>query len=73
MASTFLVPFAIGVCLSVGGNVIVDAFGIIALVTMTPFITIQVLGLFYRFKLKAAEREQEQQQKIKKKESIINF
>ncbi|OQC01574.1 MAG: hypothetical protein BWX78_00099 [Firmicutes bacterium ADurb.Bin099] len=73
MASTFLVPFAIGVCLSVGGNIIVDAFGIIALVTMTPFITIQVLGLFYRFKLKAAEREQEIQQKLKKKESIINF
>lgn len=71
MTATFLLPFAIGVCLSVGGNIVVDAFGIVAMVTMTPFITIQVLGLYYKFKLKAAEKEQEH--KLSKKESIINF
>ncbi|MDD4502116.1 MAG: DUF1538 family protein, partial [Clostridia bacterium] len=71
MTATFLLPLAIGVCLGVGGNVAVDAFGLVAMVAMTPLITIQGLGLFYKFKLKAAEKEQKQ--KLMKKESIINF
>jgi len=28
-----------------GGNVMTDAFGIVAMIAMTPLITIQVLGL----------------------------
>ncbi len=48
MTATFLLPFAIGACDAVGGNVVTDAFGIVAMVAMTPLITIQVLGVLTR-------------------------
>lgn len=49
MTATFLLPFAIGACDAVGGNVVTDAFGIVAMVAMTPLITIQVLGVLTKF------------------------
>lgn len=50
MTATFLLPFAIGACTSVDGNVVADAFGVVAMVAMTPLITIQILGLVYKFR-----------------------
>ena len=50
MAATFLLPMTMGVCASVGGNLATDAFGVVALIAMTPLIAIQALGLVYRFK-----------------------
>lgn len=50
MTATFLLPFAIGACQSVGGNIVADAFGVVAMVAMTPLITIQVIGLIYKLK-----------------------
>ena len=46
MTSGFILPFAIGVCCSIQGAdaVLRDAFGVVALVAMTPLITIQLLG-----------------------------
>ena len=44
LTSTFILPFAIGACVSMGGNILSDAFGIVAMVAMTPLITIQMLG-----------------------------
>ena len=57
MTATFLLPFAVGACTAVGGNVITDAFGVVAMVAMTPLIAIQVLGLIYTVKQKKAEKE----------------
>ena len=48
MTSTFMLPFAMGACEAIGGNVMTDAFGIVALIAMAPLITIQVLGLTER-------------------------
>ena len=48
MTSTFMLPFAMGACEAIGGNVMTDAFGIVAMIAMTPLITIQVLGLYER-------------------------
>jgi len=45
MTATFLLPLAQGACMAVGGNLVIDAFGVVAMVAMTPLITIQVLGL----------------------------
>ncbi len=59
MTATFLLPFAMGACASVGGNIMTDAFGLVAMVAMTPLITIQALGLVYKFKLKAQQKEAE--------------
>ena len=38
MTSTFLLPLAIGACTAIGGNVVTDAFGIVALVALAPLI-----------------------------------
>jgi hypothetical protein len=59
MTATFLLPFAVGACTAHGGNIITDAFGIVAMVAMTPLIAIQILGLGYRIKLAKAERAAE--------------
>ena len=45
MTATFLSPLAMGACEAVGGNMLTDAFGIVAMVAMTPLVTIQLLGL----------------------------
>ena len=50
MTATFLLPFAMGACDALGGNIVSDAFGIVAMVAMTPLITIQILGTIYRFR-----------------------
>ena len=54
MTSTFLLPLAMGACTAVGGNVVTDAFGIVALVAMAPLIAIQIMGLIYDHRAKKA-------------------
>lgn len=48
LTSSFILPLAIGVCVGLNGGdvsrVLTDAFGIVAMVAMTPLITIQLLG-----------------------------
>lgn len=56
MTSTFLLPLSTGVCEALGGNLMTDAFGVVALVALTPLIAIQLMGLVY--KLKTAKRTQ---------------
>ena len=57
LAATFMLPFAIGASETIGGNIYSDAFGIVALVAMTPVITIQLFGLVYAIKSKKASKE----------------
>lgn len=57
MTTTFLLPFAIGACISVGGDIVSDAFGVVAMVAMTPLITIQVLGLIFKIQEKKSSGE----------------
>lgn len=54
MTATFLLPLAMGACQTFGGNVLTDAFGVVAMVAMTPLITVQVMGLAYQRKLARA-------------------
>lgn len=58
MTATFLLPLAQGACLAVGGNVVTDAFGVVAMVAMTPLITLQILGLVYRIKNSKSDKAQ---------------
>lgn len=51
MTATFLLPFAMGACESLGGNILTDAFGVVAMVAMTPLITVQLMGLLYKKKM----------------------
>lgn len=55
MTATFLLPFAMGACSALGGNVLTDAFGIVAMVAMTPLVTIQCLGMLYQRKLQRTQ------------------
>lgn len=58
MTATFILPFAMGSCAAVGGNMLADAFGIVAMVAMTPLITIQIVGIVYKIKVKHTEEEE---------------
>ena len=57
MTATFLLPFAMGACEALGGNIITDAFGIVSMVAMTPLITIQTMGLIFRIKERKLQSE----------------
>ena len=59
MTATFLLPFAMGATEAVGGNLLIDAFGIVSLVAMTPLITIQFMGVVYRIKLRQTDLEEQ--------------
>ena len=56
MTATFLLPFAMGACSALGGNILTDAFGIVAMVAMTPLVTIQTMGLYSLVRHKLARR-----------------
>ena len=58
MTATFLLPFAQGACTAVGGNIVTDAFGVVAMVAMTPLITIQILGMIYQMQQRSAPKDQ---------------
>ena len=56
MTSTFILSFTLGASQASGGNPAVDAFGVIALVAMTPLIAIQILGILFKVKSNRAEK-----------------
>ncbi len=56
MTSTFLLPLSIGACTAIGGELMTDAFGVVALVALTPLIAIQLMGLVYKFKTAKLEK-----------------
>ncbi|MBQ7339815.1 MAG: DUF1538 domain-containing protein [Clostridia bacterium] len=69
MTSGFLLPLALGVNVAVGGSA-ESGFGLVALVAMTPLITIQILGLIFRIKLKRVKAKSTQDNQLK--EQIID-
>jgi hypothetical protein len=61
MTATFLLPLAMGTCQGVGGDLMEDAFGMVAMVAMTPLIVIQIMGLIYGHTIKAAAKHAQAQ------------
>lgn len=51
MTTTFLLPLSIGACQALGGNIMTNAFGVVALVALTPLIAVQIMGAYYQYKL----------------------
>ena len=51
VAATFILPFTIGACTTLGNSVILDAFGLVSFIALTPLISIQILGISYKIKL----------------------
>ncbi len=51
MTATFILAFTNGAAEAFdGANVLIDGFGMIAMVAMTPIITLQILGLLFKMK-----------------------
>ena len=75
MTSGFILPFATGVCVAVQGEnaVLRDAFGVVALVAMTPLITIQLLGFRAIVHERIAERRAMKRILDADDQQIINF
>jgi hypothetical protein len=75
MTSGFILPFAVGVCVSLQGPeaVLRDAFGVVALVAMTPLITIQLLGFKAIISNMLAERRAMKRILDADDQQIINF
>ncbi len=58
MTATFMLNFIMGASLTLGGNYLTDAFGLVATVAMMPLISVQILGAVYAFKQKKTEKQQ---------------
>ncbi len=71
MTATFLLPFAVGACAAVGGNIVQDAFGVVAMVAMTPLIAIQILGLVYQIKQRAASKSGQNEPVVREDGQIV--
>ena len=56
MTATFMLPFAMGVCEASGGNLLTDAFGLVALVAMMPLIIVQLTGIIYVVKTRGERK-----------------
>ena len=57
MTATFMLQFMMGASISLGGNVLADAFGVVALVAMMPLLSIQAVGFYYEHIEKKEEPE----------------
>ena len=57
LTATFMLPFAMGATTALGGNVMTDAFGLVALVAMMPLIVVQVMGAIYVVKTRRNAQE----------------
>lgn len=72
MTATFILPFATGACAAVSSGsaqaIMLNGFGVVALVAMTPLIVVQVIGAIYKYKLNKAVVETEYEY-----EDIIEF
>lgn len=75
MTSGFILPFAIGICVALQGEsaVLRDGFGVVALVAMTPLITIQLLGFKAIVSNKVKEKRAMHRILNADDEQIINF
>ena len=49
-----VLPLAIGVCQAADGSLLMDAFGCVAMVSMMPLMTVQLLGLIHTLKSRTA-------------------
>ena len=59
MTATFMLQFMVGVSIALRGNVLTDAFGIVAMVAMMPLLSIQVVGFYYQRKARKVTQELE--------------
>lgn len=59
MTATFMLQFMMGASIALGGNVLSDAFGVVAMVAMMPLLSIQVVGVLFEKRAKRVETPEE--------------
>ena len=75
MTSSFMLPLAIGVCVVLQGEsqVLTDAFGIVAMVALTPIMVIELIGLIAIIRDKLIMKKQVSNMILEEDEVIIKF
>ena len=73
MTTTFLLPLSMGACQATGGNLMTDAFGVVALVALTPLIAIQIMGVVYQMKLRERQKNISADRKGVELDEIVEF
>ena len=75
LTSTFILPFAIGACYALRGEgaILELAFGVVAMVAMTPLITIQLLGFTAVYRKRFSEKLAMKKILGEKDDQIIRF
>ena len=76
LTSTFILPLAIGACMAIdptGSSVLTNAFGVVAMVAMTPLITIQLLGFRSIISKKVREKIAMRRILVEDDDQIIEF
>ena len=73
MTTTFLIPLSIGACEAVNGNIMTDAFGVVALVALTPLIAVQIMGIRYQIVMKQSDKGMVAQEPAFTEDMIYDF
>ena len=74
MTATFLLPLTMGACEALGRDILTDAFGVVAMVAMTPLVTIQLLGLLYQRKIRRTQEVTPAEEKaMELAEDVIDY
>ncbi len=70
MTVTFALPFVIGACNAIGGNVFTDAFGTVAMVALAPVLIVMLTGTVYKYYVRKAELGSELEQLPEVKDTV---
>lgn len=52
LTAAFLLPITMGVCIATNSDILTNAFGLAAFVSLAPLITVQIVGIVYNYKTK---------------------
>ncbi len=77
LTSTFILPLTMGACsiiyINDPSSLLINSFGVVSLVAMTPLITIQLLGLNYKIKMARFEKAMQSITTTEQDDEIITF
>lgn len=75
LTSSFILPLAVGACFTINGldSILINAFGVVSLVAMTPIITIQCVGLIAIIKDRIRSKRAVKEALKQSDEIIIQF
>lgn len=66
VATTFALPMMIGACATLGGNIMLDAFGTLAFCAIAPIIVVLVFGVIYKIATSKSKLKDENLEGLKR-------